>query len=1546
MVVSVTTTSLNNHFNNHLNNNLNNNFKNNFKNNLKNNNNLLQDNNLDIFKPICTTNNLPTFNQTMCNKFLTNSSTTDLFGNDYWIQPSWCKEINPFATVPFLFSDITFPEWMNAELGTVCESIVNNGPENGPETVLTTVFQDNTKPFGRKNNNNSTVKTGPLDKCKYIARISTIELKPISYFNHLTNQTDLFYPRYIFFGLVTGQIVSIHFNNNKLLTLLGQTPDNSTIKLMDTFGKENEGFLVTTSYNDFVTIFYGKSSLNFTMKYCNSFPKRKDFTILQIKLFSHILNDDTKEENVYLAIFYFHIIDKFYDLRIYKLNNCNLYNNNDYNNDYNNENDWLEQNYEIYPPWYYSDYNFNTNNKENNYKNTNKEQEQYLMVNFNIFRQVGNFSDTLTIDSAYSSRTLLLIYCYNQVRIIEFVPTTINKYNNYKDYNKIDYNNKETYIIDFDDNLFNNSTFYFAQKGEIITAANIMGEHLRRINMNTSYCENIDANQSQSLYLLLTINYKNNTILKIISLPEFENYNFFNDLNRNLFNPTNRNLIMDHCDIEFGFYFNIKTNQCEKYYEYSFSLFKEITKIRQIKTRFMNLPEEYNKYLPLLLSTTLDAQDFCNLISFNNPTLFKTCISMYNTTHCGLDLLKNLGGNILENILKTNWMHQIYISTSDRKVLVFGLQQKLCTQQQVVLEKFNEINFIGDIEDLDLSLNGQHMFVTISRERWELQSIKRYEEICKELINNPDDPFLKPFSFQCKEQPARPIDLNQYGQYTSNCFSGIYCGSLNSVKIEKVPNGKFTLRPNAVNNCEKNYFCINGVKTKCPIGFSCPYEGMVKPIPCSSDKLLLSSLSSSFGSVPDVGMGYSSKIKDNNERNSWSPYVLNSTCYGEGLNEGINCPDGTLCIAPYFPPLPVSPGYFVDNYKNIKECKIGEYCNLGRFIENDLNLTSLECPEQTYCTSPYVMEPELCIPNASQSLYCPPGSTTRHVCPAGFYCLSPKEIAECRRTQYCPNGTFVPLPCEAGFYCPTPAESILCPEGYYCPAGSVVPTPCPLVSICPAGSKSLSKNFVGLLIVVSLIIVIFITYRIYLIIKQCWKVKMDKKREKYYIQRPQSLPNHFLFEQTILIEDDLMSDTNTTFTTGTVGSEIININYGSVNNVNVTINGNNNTSPSLSSKLTIGEAMAEFYKPIKVDIEFEELALRLKTGSRKKVLNNVTGRIEGGKLTAIMGPSGCGKTTLMNVLSGRAQSYGDLTGTIKINSVPAKLQDFKKVSAFVPQEDIMLRTMTVEEIIMFHARTRLDYKIKLPRIERMVNDIIQLLDLYEVRDSIIGDEKVRGISGGQRKRVNIAMELVSAPYVLFLDEPTSGLDSFASQEVCKAMRDIAESAITVVAVIHQPRFEIFEMFHNVILLGKGGQVVYQGSTDKALNYFKDVLGLQCPPHINPSDFFIDVISDPNTAFEKYFHPSPLLELTITTTNNDINNNNISDNNNLQQQQQEEEVLINTTNVKEEEKEVTNLQQKEEKEFQQLTKLLINKIKNIDSHHHHQQQQNNNHYNNH
>lgn len=270
-----------------------------------------------------------------------------------------------------------------------------------------------------------------------------------------------------------------------------------------------------------------------------------------------------------------------------------------------------------------------------------------------------------------------------------------------------------------------------------------------------------------------------------------------------------------------------------------------------------------------------------------------------------------------------------------------------------------------------------------------------------------------------------------------------------------------------------------------------------------------------------------------------------------------------------------------------------------------------------------------------------------------------------------------------------------------------------------------------------------------------------------------------------------------------------------------------------------------------IDFEFENLGLNLKSSGRS-VLAGVTGKISSSRVTAVMGPSGAGKSTFVTTLAGKSY-YGDTTGVIKINGIARPLTDFKRVVGFVPQEDIMMRDLSVKENIWFSARTRLPADWNLERKKRYRDATLQMLGLWDIRHSIIGDENTRGISGGQRKRVNIGIEMVANPTVLFLDEPTSGLDSTSSLEVCAALRKIADIGLTIVTVIHQPRYEIFCAFHDVLLLGKGGRAVYLGPSGDALDYFARK-GFDCPPRVNPPDFMMDVIAGDLTDEMRQSHP--------------------------------------------------------------------------------------------
>eukprot|EP01083_Nonionella_stella_P291600 992123_1 len=259
-----------------------------------------------------------------------------------------------------------------------------------------------------------------------------------------------------------------------------------------------------------------------------------------------------------------------------------------------------------------------------------------------------------------------------------------------------------------------------------------------------------------------------------------------------------------------------------------------------------------------------------------------------------------------------------------------------------------------------------------------------------------------------------------------------------------------------------------------------------------------------------------------------------------------------------------------------------------------------------------------------------------------------------------------------------------------------------------------------------------------------------------------------------------------------------------------------------------------------MDIEFNNLSLHLKSNG-KTILSQCSGRIHCGTITGIMGPSGAGKTSFLYTLCGKAASYGNITGDILINGEQRPISDFKDVVGFVPQSDAMTPQMTVKEMLQFNANFRLSADAGYHYKKSVVRDVMKLLKIQGIRHSFIGDDVNRGISGGQQKRVNIGMELVSQPSMLFLDEPTSGLDSTTSNDVMDVLKLIAKRGTTVVVVLHQPRYEIFKAFDNVILLAEGGKMVYMGNTDNVMQYFEQFEYVKSDM-VNHADVIMDIVS--------------------------------------------------------------------------------------------------------
>mmetsp|Transcript_26825 Transcript_26825/g.43807 ORF Transcript_26825/g.43807 Transcript_26825/m.43807 type:complete len:755 (+) Transcript_26825:191-2455(+) len=258
-----------------------------------------------------------------------------------------------------------------------------------------------------------------------------------------------------------------------------------------------------------------------------------------------------------------------------------------------------------------------------------------------------------------------------------------------------------------------------------------------------------------------------------------------------------------------------------------------------------------------------------------------------------------------------------------------------------------------------------------------------------------------------------------------------------------------------------------------------------------------------------------------------------------------------------------------------------------------------------------------------------------------------------------------------------------------------------------------------------------------------------------------------------------------------------------------------------------------------VQVVFRDLNYTVQVGSGRKkkdkaILKDVSGVFQPGRFTAILGASGAGKTSLLNVLAGRAQG-GKVNGDILINGEKATMSTMRRISAFVFQDDVILDTMTVREALVMSARLRLPRKMSHKDKMARVNEIIEEMQLEKCADTLIGSSLIKGVSGGERKRCALGMEMMSHPSVLFCDEPTSGLDSFTALHVVQVLKDLAQRGRTVVATLHQPSSEIFHMFDELLILSEG-RIMYMGESEHSMDYFARV-GFPCPKYTNPADYF-------------------------------------------------------------------------------------------------------------
>ncbi|XP_067010060.1 ATP-binding cassette sub-family G member 4 isoform X1 [Anabrus simplex] len=253
-----------------------------------------------------------------------------------------------------------------------------------------------------------------------------------------------------------------------------------------------------------------------------------------------------------------------------------------------------------------------------------------------------------------------------------------------------------------------------------------------------------------------------------------------------------------------------------------------------------------------------------------------------------------------------------------------------------------------------------------------------------------------------------------------------------------------------------------------------------------------------------------------------------------------------------------------------------------------------------------------------------------------------------------------------------------------------------------------------------------------------------------------------------------------------------------------------------------------------VDIRFDNLGFTVSLGFRKgtkKILHEVCGRFPPSQLIAIMGPSGAGKSTLLDILSG--YRITGVTGSVLVDGVQRDLDEFRRMSCYITQDDRLQPLLTVLENMKVAADFKLGENVSQEDKLGIIDEILSTLGLFDHKPT-----RAARLSGGQKKRLSIALELVANPLVMFLDEPTTGLDSSSCSQCVKLLQVLARQGRTIVCTIHQPSASLFQLFDQVYVLAEG-ECLYQGSTDKLVPYLQHVQ-LPCPMYHNPADYVIEL----------------------------------------------------------------------------------------------------------
>ena len=259
------------------------------------------------------------------------------------------------------------------------------------------------------------------------------------------------------------------------------------------------------------------------------------------------------------------------------------------------------------------------------------------------------------------------------------------------------------------------------------------------------------------------------------------------------------------------------------------------------------------------------------------------------------------------------------------------------------------------------------------------------------------------------------------------------------------------------------------------------------------------------------------------------------------------------------------------------------------------------------------------------------------------------------------------------------------------------------------------------------------------------------------------------------------------------------------------------------------------FKNIKFSVDIKKDGQKVE----KKILQDISGMVKPGEAVIIMGPTGGGKTSMLDAIAGKISSgsKAHISGEVYLNGKPRD-QFFKRYAAYVQQFDALPAMLNVDEVLRYSTNLSLGPEVTDEEKEELISDVLDELGLDVVRKDRIGSAIVPGIAAGQKKRLSMAIELVTRPSVLFLDEPTTGQDAAAAYGIMALISALGKKKRTVLATIHQPSFAMYELFDKILLLSQG-RLVYTGPATQAPDFFAKV-GYPVPDQVNPTDHYMDV----------------------------------------------------------------------------------------------------------